>query len=88
MNSKRPNGVTMAVLATSSGSVVCTHEINFAEDSSTMEGCSEILNVRNRIAVGDGTRVQGMVITTRLPVPWSLLASWEPYEVGRTSSMR
>ena len=53
----------------------CMHKIDFAEDSSTAEGCSEILNVRNQIAVGDGTRSQGTVITTRLPVPWSLLGN-------------
>ena len=57
------------------------HEIDFAEDSSTMEGCSEILNVRNRIAAGDGTRVQGTVITTRPPIPLGTIWSGEDQQL-------
>ena len=64
--------------------VVCTYKINLAEDSGTMEGCSEILNVRNRVAIRDGMRVQGTIIATGIPVTWGLFG--DHVEWGRPAA--
>ena len=64
--------------------VVCTYEIDLAKDSGTMEGCGEILNVRNRVAIRDGMRVQGAIIATGMPVTWGIFG--DQVEWGRPAA--
>lgn len=81
--SKRPKGIMIAVFKMSAelygDLVVGSHEVQFAEDGSTMERNGEILDVWNRLLVNSSDIVECTVISTGAPITWSLLGD----HVGR-----
>ncbi len=52
--------------------MVCADEVDLAENSGAMQRCREVLYVGNGIAIGDGVRVQGTIVTTGPPVTGGL----------------
>ena len=53
--------------------VVCPYEVKFKKYARTMEGRGEVLNMRNRVAIGDGDVIEAPVVPTGAPVPRNLL---------------
>ena len=53
--------------------MVGSYEVQFAEDGSTMEGYGEVLYVWNRVPVNSSDIVEYAVISTGVPITWSLL---------------
>ena len=53
--------------------VVCSHQVNFAEDGSASQGGGKALQVGNRVLVLNSDVVQGPIIPTGAPVTRGLL---------------
>ena len=50
--------------------VVCSDEVDVCEDIGSLEGCCEVLQMWDRIAVRHSCAVECPVIATRTPITW------------------
>ena len=64
--------------------MVHADQVNFRKDGSTVQGGCEILNVWDRVSVGDSSTVQCTIIPTGVPVTKGLL--WDHVEWRRPAT--